>query len=164
MNGAYASGGVLLGIRRTALCLAMWATLLPVAALAASLNLPAPSMWKLDPAASTGGGSKPSPGNTITVNAYSKSSMNVAVHYVLSDGKAMDVTFNGAPDGRPHRYSGGNGSFRDDGVYTFEQPDGTHEYGTLTLSADGKTLTNTYTVKPRSGASTQVVCVYMRVR
>ena len=90
--------------------------------------------------------------------------MNITVHYVGADGKAMDVNFTGAPDGRPHRYSGGNGSFRNDGVYTFEQPDGTHEYGTLTLSADGKTLTNTHTVKPRSGASVQVVSAYSRVK
>lgn len=90
--------------------------------------------------------------------------MSVTVHHVGADGKVMDVNFSGAPDGRPHRYSGGSGSFGGDGVYTFEQNDGTHEYGTLTLSPDGKTLTNTYTIKPRVGASVQVISVYTRVK
>ncbi len=133
-------------------------------AVAATLSLPAPSVWKLDPAASNSGEKGAlSADNSLTVNAYGKGSMDIRVHYVGADGKAMDVAYNGATDGRPHRYLGGMGSFRD-GVYTFEQADGTREYGTLTLSAEGKTLTNTYTVKPRVGASVQVVAVYTRVK
>ena len=147
----------------------LFSSLLPLflvsGAFAATFALPAPSIWKLNPAASTSGDhSAPSPDNTISVNSYSAGSMNITVHYVGADHKPMDVTFNGPADGRPHRYSGGMGSFRDDGVYTFEQPDGTREYGTMTLSPDGKTLTNTYTVRPRVGASMQVVSVYSRVK
>ena len=135
-------------------------------AMAATLALPAPSMWKLDPSASTSSDkSAASPENTIKVKSFSAGSMNITVHYVAGDGKAMDVTFNGPPDGRPHRYAGGSGSFGQSGVYTFEQGDGTREYGTLSLSADGRTLTNTYTVKPRAGnGSLQVVSVYNRVK
>ena len=136
------------------------------AAKAASLPLPAPSQWTLDPAASTGGGgtSAFSSDNVLTVSSFSKSNISMMIHFVGNTGKPMDVSFSGAADGRQHAYSGGRGSFREDGVYTFEQRDGTFEYGTLTLSNDGKRLTNTYTVKPRSGASTQVVNVYTRAK
>lgn len=152
----------------------MYLRLLPIAfatallvptAVAAPLTLPAPSVWKLNPAASTAGDkSTPSADNTLTVSSYSKSSVVIKAHFVGGDAKPMDVTFSGAPDGRPHRYAGGSGSFREDGVYTFEQTDGTREYGTLTLSPDGRTLTNTYMIKPRIGASTQVVSVYTRLK
>ena len=138
----------------------------PSALAAANLALPAPSVWKMNPSASTSGDkSAVSPEITITVKSYSPGAMNVTVHYVGGDGRPLDITFNGAPDGRPHRYAGGTGSFRGDGVYTFEQADGTREYGTLSLSADGRTLTNTYTVKPRVGNGfVQVVSVYNRVK
>ena len=134
--------------------------------MAATLALPAPSMWKLNSSApATGSKGASSPENTITVRSYSAGSMNITVHYVGENGKPIDITFNGAPDGRPHRYAGGSGSFRQDGVYTFEQADGTREYGTLSLSPDGRTLTNTYTVKPRVGnGSGEVVSVYNRVK
>jgi hypothetical protein len=105
--------------------------------------------WKLNTAKSQYPGMPLPSEATLVVSQATASHFKWHATFVTEQGRAIDNSFNGAIDGQPHEYKGpqrgAHLSFVDNnGVLegTATYPDGTIEHETITVSADGNTMTS----------------------
>lgn len=128
---------------RSLLCAGLLAATFSLQALAAPLNLPAPSVWTLN-ATKSDFGTMPAPASeTITVSTFSQAMFSWAQDVVMPDGSKRQQKWSGPMDGSMQPVTGpqnSKASFKEDKGH-FEYPTGMTADVTFSLSSDGKTLT-----------------------
>jgi hypothetical protein len=132
---------------------------------ARALTFPAPSLWTINPTASTSSDNGPLPSDkTIHIEAFSTAGIALTERFTDQTGTVQEIGWSGTPGtvkpvtGLP----GVSGFFKDDGSYRFVLSDGTVEQGIFTLSEKEHVLNDTYTVTPKGGPPIHVKDVYKR--
>lgn len=132
---------------------------------ATALIFPVPSIWRIDPAASTSSDNGPLPADkTLRITAFSTVGIALAEQFTDKDGTVQEFDWSGMPGAvQPVKgMRGASGFVAYDGSYRFVLQDGTVEQGILTLSERNRVLTDTYTVTPKGGPPIHVKDVYKR--
>ncbi|HEY4009580.1 MAG TPA: hypothetical protein VGM11_05475 [Acidobacteriaceae bacterium] len=151
---------------RTALPVVLALSALSLPALAEHPLSPAPSTWKLNIAASDfGGGPKPA---SVTTTLFANTDNNLRWRHSETNSQGTTTgSWTGARDGKLRPVSGIKGekfSMQHDGTFHIDEADGTTVDGTIIGADDGKTYTETATIKTKDGQEHHEKLVFDRVK
>ena len=147
------------------MALLVWLLLNIFLVAADAATFPAPSLWIINPEASTSSDNGPLPSDkTFRIITFSTAEIAVTERFTDQAGTVQEIGWNGVPGAvRPVKgMTGASGFIKSNGSYRFVLQDGTVEQGIFTLSEKERVLTDTYTVTPRGGSPIHVKDVYKR--
>lgn len=144
---------------------ALFFSMLMIGGAAFAASFPTPSVWIIDPTASTSSDNGPLPADkTIRIASFSTTRIAITERFTDQAGTVQEIGWSGVSGvAQPVKgMTGASGFFRYDGSYSFVLQDGTAEQGVFTLSEKKRVLTDTYTVTLRGRPPVHVKDVYKR--